>query len=95
VLQIILNSRSKEIDGLLGFSIRPHDYKIENGEIIVENSRTIEGAVRTWMEHTYCHVLEAKDVEVFLGTSPDKYAVPDLFNKFSTYAKLLELVNPK
>ena len=86
---------SDEIDGLLGYSIRPSDYRIENGDIILENSGIITDAERTWMEHSYCHVLSRNDVSTFLGTSPDKYGVPELFNNFKTYATLLEEINPK
>jgi len=66
---------SASVEGLLGHSIRPAEYHIdENGAIFVEG-RKITGAKRIWMDHGYCHVLTGHDVFTFMGKTPADFLV--------------------
>ena len=87
---------SNKIGGLLGLPIRSHDYHIsDDGAITVEKDRVITTAKRTWMEHSYCHILSSSSVPIFLGTSPATFVVSTLFPDDMFFAMVLLSEDPK
>ena len=81
---------SSTVEGLLGHSIRPADYHIDQNGVITVEGRTIQGATRTWMDHDYCHVLTGADVFTFLGKTMNDFIVPDALT-----GTLEEIIKPK
>ena len=75
----VLNSAgfSSNLSGLIGKSIRPRDYTIQDGVITIDG-KTIEGGKRTWIDHSYCYLLVGSDVNTFLGLSLEDFAVQNV-----------------
>ena len=84
-------------DGILGVSIRPHQYQIVEDGVILVGGEVITNAVRTWTEHAFCHILPPQEVHKFLGHSMASYIVGDLLGESppSWYAKFAEENSPK
>ena len=86
---------SRKPDGLLGVSIRPHEYHIDENGVISVGETKITNAVRKWAQHAYCHVLTRNDVEKFLGHSVKSYVAPGLFATNKKYAQMIFDDSPK
>ena len=86
---------SEKTGGLLGMSIRPHKYHIEDNRTISIGQTKIAGAKRTWTGHTYCHILPEWEVNNFLGHSVHSYVVPKLFEVDSSNNQFVFDDSPK
>ena len=84
-----------KIGGLLGVSIRPHEYHIDADGKISVLGNVISDATRVWNHHSYCHVLPASSIEQFLGTSVSAYALDGLFGEQNSPLSIIEDTSPK
>ena len=71
-----------ELTGIIGQSILPHDYTVdEEGNIHIED-RVISNTQVEWNEHEFCRHISNRAVPVFLGHKVDEYHVTHKFDIF-------------
>ena len=82
---------TSELTGLIGHSIVPGRYSIDEEGFIHVGGKSIDARVE-WNHNEYCHHIRSMDlVRLFLGNGIDKYSVASEFQ----HPRIIETQNPK
>lgn len=87
-----------DLSGIIGQSILPHDYTIDQTGSIHIRNRIISNANVEWNEHDLCQKIANSEVSTFLGHEVAEYHVTQKFEIFKPTwqtANLVENASPK
>merc|ERR1712130_116842 len=85
--------RNAPLDGIIGHSILPNDYSIDNEGFVIVGKQKLQSRAE-WKEHEMCHLISGEAVRAFLGHNVEHYRVRDKFSRFPS-GGLVEDISPK